>query len=193
MDCTFQMMKKLFFPLALLIIFVYVSVVSNYVYADEATSATSATVAAQTNYALSYPGVLPDNPLYFLKAARDRIVSFLINDPVKRAEFDLLTSDKRIYSAQILADKKKGDLSISTLSKSNNYLDESITAANDAKKQGKDSDTVLNTLKDAIKKHQEVLLMIKKSLGSAFSKQVQQEGMRLDNFGKSVDQLKPGN
>ncbi len=186
-------MKKLFFPLALLIIFVYVSVVSNYVYADEATSATSATVAAQTNYALSYPGVLPDNPLYFLKAARDRIVSFLINDPVKRAEFDLLTSDKRIYSAQILADKKKGDLSISTLSKSNNYLDESITAANDAKKQGKDSDTVLNTLKDAIKKHQEVLLMIKKSLGSAFSKQVQQEGMRLDNFGKSVDQLKPGN
>ena len=68
-------------------------------------------------YPLPYPGILPDNPLHFLKALRDRIILMLMSDPVKEAEFNLLTSDKRIYAAQLLADKGKGQLSISTLSK----------------------------------------------------------------------------
>src|SRR3989344_4901084 len=61
-----------------------------------------ATAAAKVNYELVYPGILPDNPLYFIKAGRDRLVAFLINDSLKRAEFNLLTSDKRIYSAKLL-------------------------------------------------------------------------------------------
>jgi len=34
-------------------------------------------------YDLPYTGILPDNPLYFLKALRDNIYGMLITDPIK--------------------------------------------------------------------------------------------------------------
>ncbi len=150
-----------------------------------------ATESSQTvdEYPLPYPGILPDNPLHFLKALRDRIISMLISDPVKEAEFNLLTSDKRIYAAQLLADKGKGDISISTLSKSNNYFHNAVSSATDAKKMGKDVDTVLHNMKKAVIKHQEVLSMIEKVLSKDFSNQLQIEENRLLEFQKSVDSL----
>ena len=113
----------------------------------------------------------------------------LISDPVKEAEFNLLTSDKRIYAAQLLADKGKGDISISTLSKSNNYFHNAVSSATDAKKMGKDVDTVLHNMKKAVIKHQEVLSMIEKVLSKDFSNQLQIEENRLLEFQKSVDSL----
>ncbi|MBF8250036.1 MAG: LPXTG-motif cell wall anchor protein, partial [Candidatus Levybacteria bacterium] len=50
----------------------------------------------EVNYELPYPGLLPDSPLYFLRVTRDKLVSFLISDPLKKAEFDLLQADKRL-------------------------------------------------------------------------------------------------
>ncbi len=46
-------------------------------------------------YALPYPGLLPDSPLYILKAIRDRIIEVLISDTMKKANFELLAADKR--------------------------------------------------------------------------------------------------
>ena len=67
-----------------------------------ATTVTSKTVTQQTatqagnvqmttettvKYELPYPGILPDNPLYFLKQIRDWIMERLITDPLKKIEF----------------------------------------------------------------------------------------------------------
>lgn len=149
----------------------------------------TASPPAKIEYTLAYPGILPDNPLYFLKAIRDRLVSFLINDPLKRAEFNLLTSDKRIAAARLLADRGKDDLAISTLSKSNNYLHSAISSINDAARAGKKYDTVLHNLKLAVKKHEEVILEIGKLVDKKFYNQLQAEQTRLTELGKSADKI----
>lgn len=151
----------------------------------------AATVAAKVEYNLPYPGILPDNPLYFLKAARDRLVGFLISDSIKKAEFNLLTADKRINAAWMLATKGKAEMSITTLSKSNNYIDQSIQAASVAKNAGKNVDTVLSNQKNAIAKHLEVAGLIEKKLDKKFAAQVRGEAKRLAEFGKTVDKLLP--
>src|ERR1700704_2037322 len=38
------------------------------------------------DYTLPYPGLLPDSPLYFLKTFRDRLISFFISSPIKKAD-----------------------------------------------------------------------------------------------------------
>lgn len=156
---------------------------------EEATEEATQSSKPSEQYSLPYPGILPDNPLHFLKALRDRIILFLISDPAKEAEFNLLTSDKRIYAAQILADRGKDDLSISTLSKSNNYFHNAISSISEAKKMGKRVDIVLNSMKKSIAKHQEVLSMIRKVVSQEFSNQLQIEEKRMLDFEKSVDNL----
>ena len=147
--------------------------------------------AEKINYALPYPGILPDNPLYFLKAVRDGIISFVISDPVKKAEFHLLTSDKRISASLLLAEKGKLDLAISTLSKGNNYFHKAMENASAAKKMGKSVDTVLHNMGKSIKKHQEVLEMVKSKVGKKFAGQLQIETERMAEFENSVNQLSP--
>src|SRR3972149_9476367 len=130
-------------------------------------------------YPLPYRGIFPDNPLHFLKALRDRIILMLMSDPVKEAEFNLLTSDKRIYAAQLLSDKGKGELAVTTLSKSNNYFHNAVSSVSEAKRMGKRVDIVLTSMKKSIVKHQEVLSMIRKVVSPAFSNQLQIETQRM--------------
>src|SRR3989344_7511067 len=144
---------------------------------------------AKDDYSLPYPGILPDNPLHFLKALRDRIILMLISDPIKEAEFNLLTSDKRIYAAQLLSDKGKGELALTTLSKSNNYFHNAVSSATEAKKMGKDIDTVLHNMKKSIVKHQLVLPMMENVLSKDFASQLRAEGARMVEFERSVDSL----
>lgn len=120
-------------------------------------SAMPATVAASIQYELPYPGILPDHPLYFLKVFRDRFVGFLINDPVKKSEFNLLQSDKKLYSALMLMDKKEQDLAVDTLSKSNNYMHMAILDAQRAQKAHKSVSDVVSQLQTSIDKHKELI------------------------------------
>ena len=45
------------------------------------------------DYALPYPGILIDHPLYFLKNIRDLIMERIITEPGKKVEFAILQSD----------------------------------------------------------------------------------------------------
>lgn len=108
----------------------------------------------KVEYTLPYPGLLPDNPLYFLKAGRDRLIEFLISDPAKKAEFYLLSSDKRLNTGYYLILKNKDDMGVLYISKSNNYMSLSLGQAGLAGERGKD---VINTMKTAVKKHQEII------------------------------------
>ncbi|MCL5434803.1 MAG: DUF5667 domain-containing protein [Patescibacteria group bacterium] len=146
-------MKKILFLVILSLIF-FINI--GRAYAQQTASPTS---TASVDYSLPYPGILPDNPLYFMKALRDRIVSFFISDPLKKAEFDLLMADVRLNAAQYLFAKgeNKYSLAETTISKGENYFYNSLAMTNDAKQQGMRFNDFVPKLIIAAKKHQQVI------------------------------------
>lgn len=131
------------------------------VFAQEMSSDSAGLTPVETvDYTLPYPGILPDNPLYPLKAFRDRMVSWLIADPVKKSLFDLLQADKRLQSAVYLLynnDTKHIQLAESTISKGQNYFEEAVTQIEIARKHGRHVNTEIRELTVAAQKHEEVL------------------------------------
>ncbi len=151
-------MRKIVFLLPLFIFFF----VSNSLYAQTITipateSAQVASMSANVQYDLPYPGILPDHPLYFLKVARDRIVGFLINDTIKKSEFNLLQTDKKIFAATMLFEKDKNELALDTLSKSNNYMHTAVAEMKKAKQAGKEISELNSRITTSITKHKEIM------------------------------------
>jgi len=125
-------------------------------FAQESASSSSSQLA-KVQYDLPYPGILPDNPLYFLKAVRDNLWGFFITDPLKKSDYDLLMADKRLVSSEYLLNEGKTDLAITTLSKAGNYFDQAISQAYKVKTQGDDANSILSRLLSASKKHQFII------------------------------------
>lgn len=177
---------KIIFVLFILLVSIKVGVVN----AQEASlSATPA--ASKISYALAYPGLLPDSPIYFLKAARDRVIAFFISDPIKKAEFELLQADKRVEASYLLSQKgeEKIDLAKSTFSKAENYFEGAIVRANVAKSQGVNVSELAKKLADANSKHQEVLANIEKNLSKKDKQKFSVERERLKELANRVKQL----
>lgn len=110
-----------------------------------------------SEYVLPYPGMLPDNPLYFIKEIRDSIISFLIADPLKKADFDLLQSDKSLQNGVALLGKKKNDLAFKQFSLEESYFSQAVSESEKAQKQKEDDKDILQKLSQAGEKHKEVL------------------------------------
>lgn len=141
-------------------------------------------------YQLPYPGLLPDNPLYFIKAARDRIIDFLISDPLKKSEFYLLQADKRLQGGVYLADKEKFELSETTISKGENYFQDAITHIKRAKEQGMDITVSLGRMQTSSKKHSEVLKVLEKKAPNSLKDRYLKLRNRVEGFEKEVSALK---
>lgn len=176
-------MKKLIVPLFALFFFFNISLS----FAQNSTSA--AGLIERVNYDLPYPGILPDSPLYFLKAVRDNLLGFFITDSLKKGEYDLLQADKRLGASKKLNDEKKYDLSITTLSKSGNYFYYAIEKANDAKKEGKDVNPLLQKLLNASKKHQEIILNMEGNVKDQRAKTYQSFFERTRSFQEKVQEI----
>jgi len=114
--------------------------------------------AKKIDYVLPYPGILPDHPLYFLKAIRDKLLDFFTRDYIKKAQLYLLFSDKRANMAIGLAKKGKWGLMISTVSKGEKYTLKIIQLLETSKKQGAsaESDFILRA-KLSNDKHREII------------------------------------
>lgn len=131
---------------------------------ENAASVSSETEPEYVNYELPYPGILPDNPFYFLKALRDNIIKMLINDDLKRTKFSLLNAEKRMFAAMLLIEKNKDELAVDTISKSNNYLINAIDALKrytSSHPNSTDTKPLMLQIDTAIKKHIEVMSGIK--------------------------------
>lgn len=106
------------------------------------------------DYVLPYPGrILPDSPLWFLKAGRDKVWLFLTRKPQKRAELQLLFADKRLVSARMLFEKDKPELGLSTLSKAEKYLEQAKASEKAAHDKGVDTNSLLLSLSKASLMH----------------------------------------
>lgn len=143
-------------------------------------------------YPLPYPGMLPDSPFYILKVVRDKIISFLISDPLKRAEFNLLQADKRLQAGVFLAEKNtnKTALAISTVSKGQNYFEEAIYKTQEAKSQGKDVSGILDRLIAASRKHQEVLQSLQRDVAKEGKGDVAAMQKRMEELEKTAIKIK---
>jgi len=111
----------------------------------------------KVEYALPYPGMLPDHPLYFLKNLRDQIFERLIADPVRKAEFYVLQADKRMNMALFLQAKGNESMTIDSLGKANTYMKMALATTLSLKEQGKEAPAyIVEKLTNALAKHQEV-------------------------------------
>lgn len=68
-------------------------------------------------YALPYPGILPDHPLYIIKAFRDALLSALITNPIRKIEFSQLLADKHSNMGVFLLAQQKEDLALQMFEK----------------------------------------------------------------------------
>lgn len=152
--------------------------------------------AQKVNYELPYPGLLPDNPLYFLRVIRDRIVSFLISDAKKKAEFNLLQADKRLNAGIFLFDlarqnEKKINLAISTTSKAENYFEQALEKTKEARNEGIEIKELTEKLLNSAKKHQEELGVLEEKSQANFKEGFVRERKRAENFEKQARDILP--
>lgn len=134
---------------------------------------------APIKYELPYPGILPDNPLYILKVVRDRVVAFLISDPVKKGEFYLLNADKRLNAGVFLVQEKKYSLAISTISKGINYFNMAYDKVGEARKIGKDVSSLSSRMRLSLEKHKEVLTELEDKVDINYKDGIRDERRRI--------------
>lgn len=143
----------------------------------------------KVEYTLPYAGMLPDNPLFFLKNMRDALLEFATRDQLKKAQLYLLFADKRIRMAIELAEKDKWQLTTKTVEKAQRYFMKIPPFLTAAKKQGStpDGDFILN-LKLSIEKHREVIESLFKNAPQGERRSLE-ESLKLNR--KSAEVIKP--
>jgi hypothetical protein len=108
-------------------------------------------------YVLPYPGILQDNPLYFLKTVRDRIMEWMIADPLRKIDFYVLQSDKNLNAGLLLNLANKKVLVPGVLTQSYMDIEKAVSLAATVKNSGGEIPSgQLDHILRSLKKHQEV-------------------------------------
>lgn len=114
--------------------------------------------AENVKYDLPYPGVLPDNFLYPVKMARDRMWEFLISDLERKAYFEILMADKRAAaSSTLIFEKNKFDLGITTFSKAFKYLEKTPPVISALREKSFNVNNLIDKLTGATLKHEIII------------------------------------
>jgi hypothetical protein len=118
----------------------------------------TATPMAEIVYPLPYPGkILPDNWLWYFKAARDKIQYTVTTDALKKADLALLYSDKRLGASLTLFENKKPDLAVSVLTKGEKYLEIAAKDEMIARNKGIDTHDFLTRFATASLRHRQII------------------------------------
>lgn len=108
-------------------------------------------------YILPYAGrVLPDSPLWGLKALRDKVWYGVTTSPLRRAQLALLFADKRIVMAETLFKKGEPETAMLTYLKGERYLPMAFEQEKIARSRGFATDEFLQKLATASLKHIEI-------------------------------------
>lgn len=145
------------FGIAILVLSLFAASTPLRVLPNEVLATGSARQLIKVDYYLPYPGILPDNPMYKLKTLRDRMTLLITWDKQNKAKKQLSLADKRINAAVALMDGGKMSLGVSTATKGERYLEESVNNTTQLVKEGKDVKSMLLTLDKAVAKHALVL------------------------------------
>lgn len=135
------------------------------------------------NYELPFPGrILPDHPLWSLKAVRDKLWLMVTVNPSRRGELTLLFSDKRLASSKILFEKDKPEIAFSTLTKGEKYLEEAASIEAENRKKGMDTREFLTKLANASLKHRQVI----NEILSIAPEDAKPEIIKIENYSRDV-------
>ena len=129
----------------------------SFAFALEAVPQAPIPTPSPVNYALPYPGILPGHPLYFLKLLRDRILLFLIKNPVRQVEFRTLLADKRLNSAIYLMDQGKSEVALNTLGEATGYLRDAENLLFEISAGTPEINNLKDRVEKSLAKHQEVI------------------------------------
>ncbi|KKP94619.1 MAG: hypothetical protein US02_C0022G0003 [Candidatus Levybacteria bacterium GW2011_GWA2_36_13] len=184
-------MRKIF-PLALIVLFLFSLVTTGRSFAKEDNILSpSPTPITKIEYQLPYPGLLPGSPLYPLKKLRDKIIEVLTTDPLKKAEFYLLQSDKNLETGVMLVNRGDGKTAESTISKGENYFEQAISKIISAKEEQANVDEVLGRMQLSSMKHQEVIKDLMNKTKGEIKSGLRKSLKRSQDFEKRLDELSP--
>ncbi len=156
------MFKRLQTPILLILLLL---IIPPFIYFFNYSQPVSLNIDNKTNYELPFPGLLPDHPLYLLKASRDQVLVFVIRDYEKKARLQLELSDKRVRAGELLVDENKHELAVNTFSKGERYFEQTIETLSAAKIQGQTpTASLLDQMTRSNKKHNEILMRSSKEL-----------------------------
>ena len=114
--------------------------------------------SAKVEYALPYPGILPDHPLYRVKRLRDYIYEQIVVEPVKKGEFYVLQADKRLHMSLFLIASGKQELAETTTSKAEKYMEKAVSIFMAHQKTGAIIPAnVIEHVQLALAKHEEII------------------------------------
>ena len=112
----------------------------------------------EIDYYLPFPGkILPDSPIWPLKAIRDRVWLWITTNPSRSAELKLLFADKRVAMSKVLFEKGKPEIGFATLTKAEKYLEEASIQEQENRKEGIDTSDFLERIAKASLKHAQVM------------------------------------
>ena len=117
-----------------------------------------AAMETKDDYLLPYPGILPDHPLYFLKALRDRILEGLIVDPLRKAEFYILQADKRLNMGLFFNTQGKSTQMEEVISKGEKYMEKAVSGLVALKTTGVQIPaSIIDRIEKSLVKHTQIL------------------------------------
>ena len=152
---------------------------------------TTTPAAPQVEYTLAYPGMLPDNPLYFLKRFRDWVMDLLIADPARKIDFYVLQSDKDLAAAVMLAAKAEGNLTATMILEASMYMNKAVTGVSALKAQGQQvSVYTMDNLQKSLAKHEEVLTNLTASVTGATQTIVSDAVKKVDTWEAEMAKFK---
>lgn len=143
---------------AILLVSIFKAASLYYNFSPSPKTLAQATQEIDINYPLPYPGrILPDHPLWPLKALRDKLWLDLSVSPTRKAELALLFADKRLVSSRILFERGKPEIAFSTLTKGEKYLEEALILEIQNRAKGLDTKEFLGRYVNSALKHREVI------------------------------------
>jgi hypothetical protein len=124
----------------------------------ETVLATEASRIKKSDYILPYPGILSNHPLYFVKKFRDQVIEFLIVDPLRKADFYLLQSDKYLASSVLLDQQAQTQQAQLMLDQSAARMTDSVAQLSKIKQGGQSVPAgTIDRMEQAIEKHLELV------------------------------------
>jgi hypothetical protein len=152
--------------------------------APTAKNAPSPNLILSINYFLPYPGgILPDNWLWYFKAIRDRMQYLVTGDHLRKADLNLLYSDKRLGASLTLFENKKPDIAATTLVKGEKYLEEAAKDEEMARKAGINTNNFLIKLANASLKHRQI---IEEDIISLAPEDIKPEIVKAEDYSKNT-------
>jgi len=130
---------------------VFVFLVTPKVFAQKSVdSVASDSSAIESSYDLFYPivsGKVPGERFYFLKSLREWFVGKIVFDDIRKSDFHLTLSKKRLVEGEALIQKNDYPRAQKSIEKSTKEYKKAVSIAQGALEKGKPAKDIINALK----------------------------------------------